>query len=340
MVAADLATDLVAELGLPPFRQRWPWWGGDLQTLRDTLWPPRLPPARSTPVLVPLADGAQLIGPLDPPMGREPLALVVVLHGLGGHSEREGLRRMGLSLQAAGFAVWRLNLRGAGPGRPLAPGTYAAACNRDLLPALARARQLAAGRPLFGVGISLGGTMLLNACREAPAGVLDALVCTSSPLDLAACAACIERPRNRLYQRWLLERLREQTLSDPFGLAATEREGLSGAQRPRTIRAFDALITAPRWGFASVDHYYREASPLEALRTGGLALPPTLLLHAADDPWVPAAPILALGASWPRPGLDVVITPSGGHNGFHGVGDAPLRCWSDQLTAAWLRRKA
>ena len=27
------------ELGLPPFRQRIPWLGGDLQTLRDTLSP-------------------------------------------------------------------------------------------------------------------------------------------------------------------------------------------------------------------------------------------------------------------------------------------------------------
>lgn len=347
--ATELTTELVAELGLPPFHQRWPWWGGDLQTLRDTLWPPRLPPARARAVLVPLADGAQLIGQLDPPMAgpsaareahaADPLAVVVLLHGLGGSSEREGLRRMGLSLQAAGFAVWRLNLRGAGPGRPLAPGTYAAACNRDLLPALARARQLAAGRPLYGVGISLGGTMLLNACREAPAGVLDALVCTSSPLDLAACAASIERPRNRLYQRWLLARLLEQTLADPFGLSQAEREGLCGPQRPRTIRGFDAVITAPRWGYASVDHYYREASPLDALRAGRVHLPPTLLLQALDDPWVPAAAAVQLATARPLQALQVLITAGGGHNGFHGVGDSPQRCWGDGLTAAWLRRQ-
>jgi predicted alpha/beta-fold hydrolase len=250
---------------------------------------------------------------------------------------------MGLSLQAAGLAVWRLNLRGAGPGRSLAPGTYAARCDSDLLPVLRRAREQAGGLPLLGVGISLGGTMLLNAALAEP-GVLDGLVCTSSPLDLAACSRQIERPRNRIYQRWLLRRLRDQTLADPFGVSSAERHALQGPNRPRTIRAFDAAITAPRWGYGSVEHYYREASPLprllaargEGARTQA-ALPPTLVLQALDDPWVPASGAQALAAE-PPPGVEVLLTARGGHNGFHGVGDAPLSCWGDQLTVQWLER--
>ena len=268
---------------------------------------------------------------------------MVLLHGLGGSSEREGLRRMGLSLQDAGMAVWRVNLRGAGPGRSLAPGTYAARCDSDLLPVLRRARQQAGGLPLLGVGISLGGTMLLNGALAEP-GVLDGLVCTSSPLDLAACSRQIERPRNRIYQRWLLRRLRAQTLADPFGVSAAERLALQGSDRPRTIRAFDAAITAPRWGYDSVEHYYREASPLPRLLaargTGDHPqppLPPTLLLQALDDPWVPAGGAQALVTS-PPPGMAVLLTARGGHNGFHGVGDAALSCWGDQLTVQWLER--
>ena len=34
-------------LGFTPFRQRSPWIGGDLQTLRDTLRPQRFPPDRA-----------------------------------------------------------------------------------------------------------------------------------------------------------------------------------------------------------------------------------------------------------------------------------------------------
>ena len=308
-----------------------------------------MPADAGEPLAIAVGEGASLVALCDPPFGlapgpqARPRALVVLLHGLGGSSEREGLRRMGLSLQAAGLAVWRLNLRGAGPGRSLAPGTYAARCDSDLLPVLRRAREQAGGLPLLGVGISLGGTMLLNAALAEP-GVLDGLVCTSSPLDLAACSRQIERPRNRIYQRWLLRRLRAQTLADPFGVSAVERRALQGPNRPRTIRAFDAAITAPRWGYGSVEHYYREASPLprllaargEGARTQA-ALPPTLVLQALDDPWVPASGAQALAAE-PPAGVEVLLTARGGHNGFHGVGDAPLSCWGDQLTVQWLER--
>ena len=143
-------------LGVPSFEQRWPWVGGDLQTLRDTLREVDLPHDQGVPIEIPVpalpsgaAAAGSLLALLDQPKG-EPRGLVLLLHGLGGSSSREGLRRMGVALQAAGFAVLRLNLRGADPGRHLAGGTYAARCNSDLLPVIARARMLAAGRPLLG----------------------------------------------------------------------------------------------------------------------------------------------------------------------------------------------
>ncbi|QPN59082.1 alpha/beta hydrolase [Synechococcus sp. CBW1002] len=371
-----VAPVLPADLSLPPFRQRFPWIGGDLQTLRDTLHPPKLPLDRGLPLEWPVGvlpcrsaslspgrsgsgSGDRLLALLDgAPSAADARGLVLLLHGLGGSSDREGLRRMGQTLQAAGFAVVRLNLRGAGAGRQLAGGTYAGRCSSDLLPVIAQARRLAeelgqatkagplAGRPLplLGAGISLGGTMLLNACLDGAAlasgsgrqPVLDGLVCISSPLDLDACSRQIERPRNRVYQNWLLERLCRQTLEDPFGVTPQERQALEGAERPRTIRRFDAAITAPRWGYTCVDHYYAAASPLPRLLAGE-PLPPTRLLHALDDPWVPVEATRRL-ASRASEGIEVTLTSGGGHNGFHGCGDhrRPPGCWGDWLTARWL----
>ncbi len=320
---------------VPAFRPRFPWLGPDLQTLRDTLRPPQLPPERSEAVLVDVGAGDQLLGWLDPPGQGEPLALVLLLPGLGGAADSVGVRRLALALRAAGFAVLRLNLRGAGAGRSLAKGTYAAQCTPDLLPVLRRARQLAQGRPLAAVGLSLGGTMLLNLCLAQ--GQLEALVCISSPLDLQACMAQIERLRNRPYEHWLARRLCHLTLADPFGPSAAERLALSGPQRPRRIRAFDALITAPRWGYRSVQHYYAAASPLAQLLRHPACLPPSLILHAQDDPWVPVAAARRLAqARLPR--LEVLLPRGGGHNGFHAVGDRPTSCWSDRVTTLWLRR--
>ncbi|WP_371733976.1 YheT family hydrolase [Synechococcus sp. CCY 9618] len=336
-------------LGLTPFRQRSPWIGGDLQTLRDTLRPLRFPPERGEEVAIDLGSGDRLVGLLDRPSSGPPKGLVVVLHGLGGCSDGPGPRRLALALGGAGFAVLRLNLRGAGRGRPLARGSYCALCLEDLAPALARARQLAfhlaleAGAdapplPVYGAGISLGGTVLLNGCLAGLA--LDGLVCVSSPLDLAVCALQFERRRNRVYQRWLMDRLRKQTLADPGGVTEDERRALEGPERARTIRGFDAAITAPRWGFDSVAAYYAAASPLAALLEG-CPLPPTLLIHAGDDPWVPVGPLRQLAAAvGGREGsvVRVLITTRGGHNGFHAPGDAPWACWADRLAAAWLGR--
>ena len=361
------------QLGVVAYRQRWPWFGGDLQTLRDTLRPVPLPLDQGEPIRIAvpaLASGAAAAGellafldrPLPTPAGDpvSPRALVLALHGLGGSSRREGLRRLGLTLQRQGFAVLRLNLRGADPGRDLAGGTYAAACNSDLLPVIVRARELcfdlapsSSALPLFGAGVSLGGTMLLNGCLSSPeqrtaAGlpldqpVLDGLFCASSPLDLAACSASIERPRNRVYQRWLLQRLVRQTLADPFGVSPQEEASLSECP-PRSIRSFDAAVTAPRWGFASVDAYYSRASPLPFLLQDRRNLPPTLLLQALDDPWVPAsaAEQLFSAVTSQQPAqqdpVSVLLTPRGGHNGFHAPGDSlESGCWSDRVASAWL----
>ena len=354
MTAAPSSPSLLQELGLSPFEPRLPWLNGDLQTLRDTLRPSDLPPDRGEPLAIPVGAEDQLLALLDQPPQPQPRGLVLLMHGLGGSSGREGLRRMGHTLQQGGFAVLRLNMRGAGPGRHLARGTYAANSNRDLLPVLHRARELAAGRPLLGMGISLGGTKLLNALLASPqerqaagladqAALLDGLVTISSPLDLAACSRQIERPRNRVYQHWLLQRLVAQTLADPFGVETAERTALEGrgpGGRLRTIRAFDAAITAPRWGYCSVEHYYAEASPLQKLQSdlaAAEALPPALIVHALDDPWVPAASagqLAQLLEQRPDLPLQVLLTPRGGHNGFHGRGG----CWGDQLTLRWFER--
>ena len=65
---------LLAQLGIVTYRQRWPWLGGDLQTLRDTIRPIALPEDRGEPILIAvpeLASGVaaagELVAYLDPP---------------------------------------------------------------------------------------------------------------------------------------------------------------------------------------------------------------------------------------------------------------------------------
>lgn len=352
---ADAAGDSLADGG--PFRPRFPWWGGDLQTVRDSLHPPCLPPDRSQRATIALAGADRLLARVDGVA--EPWGWVVLVHGLGGCGDGPSLRRLALVLRDCGLTVVRLNLRGAGQGRPLAHGSYAARCDQDVLAALAWVRLQAGCLPLFGVGLSLGGTVLLNAVLTAlgqhpdRGSPLQGLACVSSPLDLEACLGQMERRRNALYQRWLLRRLVHEVSQDPGGLAGDEALALRRALRLGSIRAFDAALTAPRWGYASVGAYYAAASPLPTLlRLGAEAasglLPPLLLMQAADDPWVPPRAMEALAAQQTRtpPGSralgrfpSLLLSPGGGHNGFHGRGDGSHRhqgSWADRAVAAWL----
>ncbi len=202
--------------------------------------------------------------------------------------------------------------------------------------------------PLYGLGLSLGGTILLNACLEIGSTALDnisldGLICISSPLDLATCSSCIEKPRNLIYQTWLLKRLVKQTLEDPFGLTSIERNVLVRRNKWNlpfisSIRLFDSAITAPRWGYKDVNDYYQKASPINKLFSKSLdRIPKTLFLHSLDDPWVPAKPVKALQERITMEDLayskiDILISNKGGHNGFHGTNG----CWGDLVVKRWL----
>jgi predicted alpha/beta-fold hydrolase len=167
---------------------------------------------------------------------------------------------------------------------------------------------------------------------------LDGLICLSSPLDLEASSRRIGAPRNALSHAWLLRRLIRQVLADPQPLPAAELEALQGPNAVRSLRQLDHRITAPRWGFASVEAYYRAASPLPKLLAGA-ALPPTLLLQARDDPWVPSEAIDTLMGHNLADGPSLVLTARGGHTGFHGEGSAlgrQLGSWADRLAVRWL----
>jgi len=349
--------DLLADLEIQPFKERIPWLGPDLQTLRDTFASDVLPDANSSEIRIkvpPLKSrktgGGSLVAYLDKPPIDSPLnGLVLLLHGLGGSTRRRGLTRMASALVQSNFAVLKLNLRGSDPCRNYVDGTYAAECNSDLIPVLMRAREItyqltneyksAENIPLFGAGISLGGTILLNAVLSNE-NLLDGLVCISSPLDLHECSSCIERPRNFIYQKWLLNRLIRQTLEDPFGIEEREKNALVLTKKEKIrkindIRSFDNFITAPRWGYKDVEEYYLKASPFFSLIKNEKSLPKTLFIQSKDDPWVPSGAAEKLMEkmkfSNDQRVNQFIFTEKGGHNGFHGVEG----CWGDQVVSKW-----
>jgi predicted alpha/beta-fold hydrolase len=104
----------------------------------------------------------------------------------------------------------------------------------------------------------------------------------------------------------------------------------------RTLRQWDNLVVAPRFGFASAEDYYAKASVAPLL--GRIELP-ALFIHSLGDPMIPPRvwqPSLANAS----PSIDVHITPRGGHVGFPNnldLGLGPRLGLEDQVLA-WLEK--
>ncbi len=306
--------------GPAPFRRRWPWVTADLQTVRNVL-PGRLagiPAESGRRFEIALSDGSgdRLVARFHAGKDDAAAPAVILVPGLTGCEGSRHVLQSAAAWRAAGAPVIRLNLRGAPPGRTLARGHYHMDRVRDLADACLAAAELDPGigeRGIAIVGFSLGGALALRlAAAPFLPDVVRAVVAVSAPLDLAATAARMARPRNRIYERWLLARLLEETEPVWRSAPAPVRAALG---RARHIRDFDDALTARAAGFRDAADYYASCAPARDL--AGLRAP-TLVLHADDDPWVPPPSLPARAVR--RPELSVTVTRGGGHVGFHGRG--------------------
>lgn len=310
-----------------PFTPRFPWLTGDLQTIRDTV---RGKPADTGPfrrLWLPLEDGDALAAAWHEGRGRE---TVVLIHGLTGCEDGTHVRRAAAFWRARGHGVVRLNLRGSAPSRARSRRPYNAGAGRDIVEALRGLPEAARAPGLVPIGVSLGGTQLLDALAregDAPSLPLVAAATICAPVDLAAVAARMMAPRNALYHRWILGRMKQ----DARALAAHLPDALlAGATAARSVREFDDAYVAPLAGYRGADDYYARCSLPP--RIGRIATP-TLCLAAEDDPWIPAATYRAMPWGDNRL-LTPLIATGGGHVGFH---DASRDgSWADRAIAAWL----
>lgn len=228
----------------------------------------------------------------------------------------------------SGYRVLRLNLRGAGPSRALCQEQYHAGRSEDLAAALGALPEAELAAGIFAIGFSLGGNMLLKFLGEGAHGFpVRAAASVSAPIDLLRACRRIQERRNWVYHRYLLRKLRGQTLAAPE--AALPAEQRKAARDVRTLFDFDDRVVAPLSGFAGALDYYARCSAegfLAGIQT------PTLLVHARNDPWIPIDSYDQVRWS-DHPTLTPLLPTSGGHVGFHAAdADAP---WHDRRIEAF-----
>lgn len=274
----------------------------------QTLWAHALRSAPATELrrqTLPLPDGDRLTLAWAEDLGGP---LVLIVHGLTGSARSPYVRRLLAALRPAGLSGVVMEARGF-DGLNRRPRFQHAGDTADLDAVAAALRRQRPGRSLAVVGYSVGGGLLLNWLAGRPTGVAAAAV-VSVPFELDACTGALDRGFARLYQAKLLRGLkhmmrRKLARGTAGGLRAGELDAVS------SLRGFDERVTAPLHGFADADDYYRRASCRPRLRR---VATPTLLLQAADDPFVPAAS-LPLTAELPSC-AQLRLSSRGGHLGF------------------------
>jgi uncharacterized protein len=319
----------------PRFLARPPWWGGDLQTIRNYLRKPAIaldlyPAERLEFPMLDDSDDA-LVATLNRPSATEdPRPLVILIHGLTGCETSTYMKASARHLLARGHPVLRLNLRGAGPSRPRCRLQYHAGRTEDLRAVVGRLDGRLAANGIVIVGFSLGANMLLKYMgeqgRRAP---LLGAVSVSAPIDLKATQLRLMQRRNRRYHDYLLARMKDEIAAPDSGLTDLERAALDTIS---SVYEFDDRIVAPRNNFANADDYYARCSAKNFLVEIRI---PTLLIHARNDPWIPPNAYLAFDWS-SNPRLTPLLPKGGGHVGFHGFGSSVP--WHDRCIGGFIDR--
>ena len=303
------------------FSPRRPWWGGDLQTLRNYALQARkaLPTHNSERMVIPIDDGTgdHMIVSINRPAGAQGRPMVVLVHGIAGSENSCYMNVAAAFFLARGYPVLRVNLRGAGLSRPFCRKQYHAGCSDDLAAVIAGLDPELTRHGILPIGFSLGGNVLLKLLgtigRHLP---IIRAACVSAPIDLAQSSRSLMRWRNFGYHRFILTRLKRQCTAAGARLTKEEQRAI---RRARSLWDLDERFTAPRNGYQDAADYYQANAGKVYL--GGIKQP-TMLIHAKDDPFVPVGPYLQERWSGHQ-NLTVLLPNSGGHLGFHD----PLGLW-------------
>ncbi len=256
--------------------------GGHAQTIYPALFL-RRPPPRYRRERWDTPDGDFIdVDFLDADAARAPR--VVLFHGLEGSSASHYAVATMRALGRIGWSGAVVHFRGCSGEANRLPRAYHSGDVTELAWIVERLARL--GQPLYAVGVSLGGNVLLKWLGEtgvAAQSRLAAAAAVCAPLDLVAAGRALGEGFNRFYTRMFLSTLREKSLAklERFpGLYARER-----VLAARSLHQFDDVVTAPLHGFRDSHDYYVRSSSKASL--AGVEVP-TLVINARNDPFLPA----------------------------------------------------
>lgn len=312
---------------VPPYRPAWFVPGRHLRTLwgKFVRRRPRVPATVerwTTP-----DDDVLFVHRLEGPPGSPRL---VLLHGLEGSPNSHYARGLLARAHALGWSAVALVFRTCGGTMNRTRRFYHSGETTDLDFVVRRLTSEAPDVPIVMAGFSLGGNVLLKWLGEHSGDVpstVRAAAAVSVPYDLARGSRYINQGFARLYERHFLRSLVRKAgeKRERFPDIAPEVD----LATLRTMWEFDDAITAPVHGFRDATDYYERSSSLRWLDRIRV---PTLLVSAADDPFLPRDVLDDVrAAATSNAALHCEFPDAGGHVGFI-AGTLP---WRPLYWAEW-----
>ncbi len=223
---------------------------------------------------------------LDKPSIETNKPIVVLFHGLEGSFDSPYMQGMMKALQSNGYACVLMHFRGCSGQDNRLPRSYHSGDTADAKVWLAHLKSVYPNAPLYGIGYSLGGNMLLKLLGESgEKSMLEAAIVISAPMLLSNSAETITKGAARIYQQYLLKPLKKKLLGkyQQHDMESLLDIPLSQVKKIRTVREFDDIYTSRINGFKDAEDYYEQNSAkhfLPEIKTN------TLIIHALDDPFM------------------------------------------------------
>jgi predicted alpha/beta-fold hydrolase len=291
--------------------------GPHAQTLAAYAWPRRRhfrdSVSRDEQRLFQVEDGIQVLAKCRWQSDRRKHATVVIWHGMEGSIDSVYMWSMAAKAFRAGFNVVRVNYRNCGGTEHLTPTLYHGGMSADLAVVINELIKKEGLNRIFPIGFSLGGNMVLKLAGEyadKPPAEITAACVISPSVDLRVSNDAILKGSNWLYHtnfiRSLKKRIRvkKQLYPDLYDVAVLKQI--------KTIRDFDERFTSLAHGFQNADDYYYRSSSVRVVDKIQI---PTLIIHSADDPFIPFGPLREKAFS-ENPYLLLIATSRGGHVAF------------------------
>lgn len=245
------------------------------------------------------------------PSGKKTYNAAILLHGLDSNTQVTYMQGMARALHKRNWDVAAVNLRGCSEEMNRLPRLNHAGDSADLNTVLSHVIKKMKYESITLIGFSLGGNIVLKYVGEKGktlSPLVKSAVGISVPCDLKAAALHMEQGFNKLYTRRFIKKIR-QKLKAKIPYADLTAKSVNSI---RNFRDLDSRYTAPIHGFKDEEDYWYRCSSNRFLLQIAI---PTLLLNAADDPFLTEACFPTEEAT-NHPKLLLEIPEYGGHVGF------------------------